>query len=187
MDMMRQQVRPETRIGTWIIAGGTASNVIPAFGELEVTVRHTEREYLNGLSEQIKKIFEGAALCTGTTVDVEFYGNPYDDMNQNNRGTALIEEVMTDMGLDFEPGPAALGGSSDIGNVSYQCAAFHPKLRLAGEPKVCHSKEFAAAMVDPTIEQTIIDGANIIGGTVLRLVEHPEILEEIVAEFNNFK
>ena len=61
-------------------AGGTASNVIPEFGELEVTVRHTEREYLNGLSEQIKNIFEGAALCTGTTVDVEFYGNPYDDI-----------------------------------------------------------------------------------------------------------
>ena len=150
-------------------------------------MRHTEREYLNGLSEQIKKIFEGAALCTGTTVAVEFYGNPYDDMNQNNRGTALIEEVMADMGLDFEPGPAALGGSSDIGNVSYQCAAFHPKLRLAGEPKVCHSKEFAAAMLEPTIEQTITDGANIIGGTVLRLIENPEILEEIVAEFNNSK
>lgn len=55
MDMLRQQVRPESRIGTWIINGGTASNVIPATGELEVTVRHTERDYLNGLSEQIKK------------------------------------------------------------------------------------------------------------------------------------
>ncbi len=64
--MMRQQV-PETRIGTWIIAGGTASNVIPPYGELEVTVRHIERDYLNGLSEQIKKIFEGAALCTGNS------------------------------------------------------------------------------------------------------------------------
>ena len=52
MDMLRQQVRSESRIGTWIINGGTASNVIPAYGELEVTVRHTEREYLNGLSEQ---------------------------------------------------------------------------------------------------------------------------------------
>ena len=47
------------------------------------------------------KIFEGAALCTGTTVDVEFYGNPYDDMNQNNQWLALIEEVMADMGLRF--------------------------------------------------------------------------------------
>ena len=186
-DMMRQQVRPETRIGTWIIAGGTASNVIPEFGELEVTVRHTERDYLNGLSEQIKKIFEGAALCTGTTVDIEFYGNPYDDMNQNQRGTLLIEDVMTDMGIDFKPGPADIGGSSDIGNVSYQCAAFHPKLRLSGEDKVCHSKEFAAAMLEPTIEQTILDGANIIGRTLLSLVENPAVLEEIVAEFNASK
>ena len=187
MDMMRQQVRPETRIGTWIIAGGTASNVIPEFGELEVTVRHTERDYLNGLSEQIKKIFEGAALCTGTTVDIEFYGNPYDDMNQNQRGTLLIEDVMTDMGIDFKPGPADIGGSSDIGNVSYQCAAFHPKLRLSGDDKVCHSKEFAAAMLEPTIEQTILDGANIIGRTLLRLVENPAVLEEIVDEFNASK
>ena len=187
MDMLCQQVRPESRIGTWIIAGGTASNVIPEFGELEVTVRHTEREYLNGLSEQIKNIFEGAALCTGTTVDVEFYGNPYDDMNQNHRGTTLIEEVMTDMGIEFKPGPADIGGSSDIGNVSYQCAAFHPKLRLAGEDKVCHSKEFAAAMLESTIEQTIVDGANIIGRTLLQLVENPAVLEEIVAEFNASK
>ena len=187
MDMLRQQVRPESRIGTWIINGGTASNVIPATGELEVTVRHTERDYLNGLSTQIKKIFEGAALCTGTTVDVEFYGNPYDDMNQNYRGTHLIEDVMTDMGLDFEPGPADIGGSSDIGNVSYQCAAFHPKLRLSGPDKVCHAKEFADAMMEPTIEQTIVDGANIIGGTLLRLVENTTVLEEIVAEFNATK
>ena len=58
--------------------------------------------YLN----RLKNIFEGAALCTSTTVDVEFYGNPYDDMNQNHRGTALIEDVMSDMGIDFKPGPA---------------------------------------------------------------------------------
>ena len=108
-------------------------------------------------------------------------------MNQNHRGTALIEAVMADMGLDFEPGPAALGGSSDIGNVSYQCAAFHPKLRLVGDDKVCHSKEFAAAMLEPTIEQTILDGANIIGRTLLSLVENPAVLEEIVAEFNASK
>ena len=108
-------------------------------------------------------------------------------MNQNHRGTHLIEEVMTDMGLDFEPGPADIGGSSDIGNVSYQCAAFHPKLRLVGPDKVCHAKEFADAMLEPTIEQTILDGANIMGGTLLRLVEIPTVLEEIVAEFNATK
>lgn len=183
MDMLRQQVRPETRIGTWIISGGTASNVIPPFGELEVTVRHTERDYLNGVSRQIQQIFEGAALCTGTTVDYAFYGNSYDSMNQNARGTHLIEEVMEELGIDFKPGPADIGGSSDIGNVSFQCAAFHPKLRLAGEEKVCHSKEFAAAMLDSTIEKTILDGAGIIGGTLLHVMDDPQVMADIVAEF----
>ena len=42
-------------------------------------------------------------------------------------------------------------------------------------------------MLEPTIEQTIVDGANIMGRTLLRLVENPAVLEEIVAEFNGTK
>jgi len=42
-------------------------------------------------------------------------------------------------------------------------------------------------MLEPTIEQTILDGANIIGRTLLSLVENPTVLEEIVAEFNASK
>ena len=42
-------------------------------------------------------------------------------------------------------------------------------------------------MLEPTIEQTIVDGANIIGRTVLNLVENPVILQEIVDEFNATK
>ena len=42
-------------------------------------------------------------------------------------------------------------------------------------------------MLEPTIEQTILDGANIIGRTLLNLVENPVVLEEIVAEFNASK
>ena len=42
-------------------------------------------------------------------------------------------------------------------------------------------------MLEPTIEQTILDGANIIGRTLLSLVEKQAVLEEIVAEFNASK
>lgn len=184
MDMLRQHVLPETRIGTWIIDGGSASNVIPAFGELEVTVRHTERDYLNRVSEKIKHIFDGAALCTGTTVNYDYYGNSYDSMNQNEEATHLVERVMAELDIPFLPDPADISGSSDIGNVSWQCAALHPKLRLAGEAKVCHGKEFADAMLEPTIEKTIVDGARIIGYTFITVMEQPALLEKIIAEFS---
>ncbi len=42
--------------------GGTASNVIPATGELEVTVRHTERSIWTAYPRKLKMIFEGASL-----------------------------------------------------------------------------------------------------------------------------
>ena len=42
-------------------------------------------------------------------------------------------------------------------------------------------------MLEPAIEETFIDGANIIGRTLLSLVENPTVLEEIVAEFNTTK
>lgn len=184
LDMLRQQVRPETRIGNWIIKAGTASNIIPDFAEFESCVRHTERTYLNTISEQVKRIFEGAAMATGTRVEYGFHGNCYDSMNVLESGNHLIEDVMTDLDIPFIPGAAPVSGSSDIGNVSFQCPAFHPKLRLAGEDKVCHSVEFAAAMQDPTIEQTILDGAHIIGLSLLSLMEKPETLATIKAEFD---
>lgn len=183
MDMLRQHVLPETRIGTWIINGGSASNVIPAFGELEVTVRHTERNYLNTVTEKIKHIFDGAALCTGTMVEYDLYGNSYDSMNQNNHATYVVEEMMAELAIPFASGPADIGGSSDIGNVSWQCAALHPKLRLAGEPKVCHAQEFADAMLDPSIEKTIVDGANLIGYTFIHIMDNQAVLDSIVKEF----
>ncbi|MDY5408637.1 MAG: M20 family peptidase, partial [Veillonella caviae] len=53
-----------------------------------------------------------------------------------------------------------------------------------GEPKVCHAKEFADAMLEPTIEKTIVDGARIIGYTFITLMEQPALLENIIAEFS---
>lgn len=183
LDMMRQQCRPETRIGTWIIKAGTASNVIPDFAEFEVTVRHAKRSYLNQLSEQCKKIFEGAALCTGTELDYEFYGNPYDDMNNIEEGMHLIEDVMADLQIPFTPGMDPASGSSDIGNVSYQCPAYHPYIRLEGPDKVCHSQAVADAMLDPSIEGTIVKGASIIALTLLSLMEEPQQLVAIKEAF----
>ena len=74
-------------------------------------------------------------------------------------------------------------GSSDIGNVSYQCPAYHPTLRLEGDDKVCHTKEFAAAMLDSRIEGTITKGASIIALTLLSLMEAPAQLETIKTAF----
>lgn len=184
IDMLRQQTRPETRIGYYVIHGGNASNVIPEYAEFELCVRHTEREYLNTLVEKITNCVKGAALATGTTCEMNFYGNSFDDMKWNETGTALIAQVYDELGIPHENGKPTDLGSSDIGNVSKICPAFHPTLRLKGDDKICHTIGFAEAMTEPTIKTSIEEGASIIVKTLLHLMGSPHTLEAIKTEFN---
>lgn len=183
IDMLRQQVRPETRIGYYILDGGKASNIIPDYALLECCVRHTERPYLNEVVARVKACFEGAAMATGTTCEISLYGNSFDSMKWNQTGTDLIGEVMEDLEIPHTKEPDTNIGSSDIGNVSFVCPAFHPTLRLEGADKVCHTKEFAAAMQAPTIYGTIVNGASILARAMVELMNRPERLVAIKAEF----
>lgn len=183
IDMLRQQVRPETRIGYYVVAGGRASNIIPDYAEFECCIRHTERTYLDTVVAKVMNCVAGAALATGTTYEITQYGHKFDNMAWNETGTDLINRMLTELELPHVTGRPTDLGSSDIGNVSKVCPAFHPNLRLKGEPKVCHTKEFAAAMLEPTIKDTIIEGAQLITRTLLTLMVEPQVLAAIKAEF----
>ncbi len=184
IDMLRQQVRPETRIGYYVVAGGRASNIIPDYAEFECCIRHTERTYLDTVVAKVMNCVAGAALATGTTYEITQYGHKFDNMAWNETGTDLINRMLTELELPHVTGRPTDLGSSDIGNVSKVCPAFHPSLRLKGEPKICHTKEFAAAMLEPTIKDTIIEGAQLITRTLLTLMAEPQVLTAIKAEFD---
>ncbi len=185
IDMLRQQVRPEVRIGYYVVAGGRASNIIPDYAEFECCIRHTDRTYLDTVVAKVMNCVAGAALATGTTYEITQYGHKFDNMAWNETGTELINRVLTELDFPHVTGRPTDLGSSDIGNVSKVCPAFHPNLRLKGEPKVCHTKEFAAAMLEPTIKETITEGAQLIAKTLLTLMEEPEVLKAIKEEFNS--
>ncbi len=122
IDMLRQHVLPDTRIGMYIVNGGTASNVIPDFAELECCIRHTTRTYLDQVVKRIMNCFAGAALATETTYEVEQVGYKYDDLIWNETATEVVRQVLREMKIPFvEPG---IGGSSDIANISHQCRCF---------------------------------------------------------------
>lgn len=187
VDMLRQHVRPETRMASYMVSGGTASNVVPAFAELECCLRHTEKAYLEEVVEKVMNCIKGAALATGTKYEVVQWGNIFDDMNWNERGSQLLRSVMGNLGIAYETKRQWDMGSSDIGSVSYRCPSFHPELRMEGGPVPCHTKEFALKMKEPAIETTIIKGAKIIGHAIVSLMENPSILQEIRDEFKQTK
>ncbi len=181
IDMLRQHVRPETRIGSYIVNGGEASNVIPDYAEVECCIRHSEREYLDKVVAKVMNCFKGAAIATETTYDVTQMGCKYDDFRWNETATQAAEKVLTEMGIPFTP-PSDCG-SSDIGNVSYQCPAVHVHLALGDTPMPGHSVGIANAVKAKGIEPIIVQGAEIMGRLAILLGTDEHTRTAMKAEF----
>lgn len=183
IDMLRQHVRPETRIGSYIVDGGRASNVVPDYAEVECCIRHSERAYLDTVVSKVMKCFEGAAIATETTYDVRQMGEKFDNMVWNETATKAAEQVLSDMGIAYEAPKDC--GSSDVGNVSHQCPALHLHLALGDVPMPEHSVEIANAVKAPTIEPIIVRGAEIMGRLAILLGSDATRCQAMMEEFKS--
>ena len=77
VNMMREHIPQETRIHYIITNGGKAPNVVPDFAEAYYYARHSDMRILDGVWDRIVNAAKGAALGTGTTVDVELMNAVY--------------------------------------------------------------------------------------------------------------
>lgn len=148
VNLMREHVTPETRIHYVITSGGKAPNVVPDFAEVYYYVRHPNRAEVEAVFARVVKAAEGAALGTGTTMDYEIIGGTHDllvnetlahalQRNLEQVGgvqytpeeTAFGQKIQASLGVPAPPVAQAaevlpyllrdLGGSSDVGDVSY--------------------------------------------------------------------
>ena len=78
VNMLREHVPQETRIHYIITRGGEAPNVVPAFAEVYYYCRNPKRDNVKSIWERIENAAKGAALGTGTRVEVEVTGGVYD-------------------------------------------------------------------------------------------------------------
>lgn len=187
LDMMRQQVKPDTRISYYYVNGGEASNVIPDYAELEILLRHTKRSYLNEVAERMRNCVKGACLATGTAYEIDTIGYEYSDMLQNEVGIQTIRSVMDELHVPYREDDHTMLGSSDIGNVSYECPAFSPILAISDRHFALHTQEVVDIMKSPKAEEIIDLGARIMGYTVLEVMSDPKRLQKIKDEFNRGK
>jgi aminobenzoyl-glutamate utilization protein B len=77
VNMMREHVPQETRIHYIITRGGAAPNIVPDFAEAYYYARHPNMPVLDGVWERIVNTAKGAALGTGTTMELEITGAVY--------------------------------------------------------------------------------------------------------------
>ncbi len=74
VDGMRPSWRPEASIQGVIPEGGIAPNVVPERAVVDYYIRYPDEVYLQHIVDQMANAAKGAALATGTEVEIQTYG-----------------------------------------------------------------------------------------------------------------
>ncbi len=186
VNALRQQTPGDARIHGVITNGGKAPNIIPDYACADFYVRSATRAYTNELADRVKRCAEGAALQTGCVLTVSNYEFSYDELRTNETLSKLFTDNLMQLGVppeDIQEGNDH--GSLDLGNVSLQCPAIHPYVKVVDEKLSLHSAEFRdAAMTERAFDGMIL-GAKALAVTACDVFASPELLRRIRAEFES--
>lgn len=167
IDMLRQHVRPEVRMHGIYVDGGVACNIVPETATVRFYFRSPHRVYLNTLLERVYNAARGAALATETEVGWHTFELSFDELLPNEVAEAMMESVYDELHTAYGHDEYPVG-SSDVGNVSQRCPTLQPLLSIIDKPLTLHTREFAAATVEPQAHEAIVTGARILARAALK-------------------
>jgi len=158
VNALRQQIKPDARIHGIVAQGGVVPNIIPEYAVGRFYLRAPQRLYLDELVAKFKQCAQGAALATGTRVEISNYESSFDDMVNNHALAQRMGEHMVNVlgAAPFGLSPEGIG-STDMGNVSYRVPAIHVMIDItAGEPFLPHTHEFCDAAKSDFADQALL-------------------------------
>jgi len=180
ISLLRQSFRKWQQVHGVIVDGGKAPNVIPERAEASYYLRAVTMEDLEDLRTRVRACLEGAALATGTTVEITVNGYVFEALKRNAALVKTFSEACEAVGRERYPDPAGdeLGGSTDFGNVSQRVPGLHADMAVYCYPAVNHQHEFAAACISPEGDKTMLEGAKALALTALAVAANPAMVKE---------
>jgi aminobenzoyl-glutamate utilization protein B len=103
VNMMREHVPQETRIHYIITRGGAAPNIVPDFAEAYYYARHPSMPVLDKIWDRIVDAAKGAALGTGTTMDLEVTGAVYNVLPNEYLSSVMHKNLERVGGFSYTP------------------------------------------------------------------------------------
>jgi aminobenzoyl-glutamate utilization protein B len=211
VEMMREHMRPSSRVHYVVVDGGDVPNVIPEHAKVWIWARDQKRSEVDGLYARIRKIAEGAALMTGTEAVVRLQGGSWEVL-LNDVGARLLDANLRWIGLpDYTPEEDAFakriqtathvpavgmerkiralddqqeeGGSTDVGDVSWVVPTL--SLTVATAPKAApwHAWPVVATGGMSIGHKGLIVASKTLAATMVDLYESPKALREVRSEF----
>ena len=142
IDSIRARMPNKTNINGIITAGGTATNIIPDYGQCKFSVRNATFGDLKVVVAMIKDVVKSVEHLLGVKAEVKtgiVYSERYVNMNIANTFKKYMEEQGEVVNY---PNPDAKIGSSDIGNVTLKIPAIHAYVKITEEKVVAHNANF---------------------------------------------
>jgi amidohydrolase len=184
VNALRQHVKSDARLHGIIVKGGEAPNVVPDDTEALFYVRAGTQKYMYELVEKVRKIGEGAALMTGASLEFSFPEDASWDMITNYRLAQALKTNIDRVGLVLPDAKAEEGaGSTDWGNVSYAVPSVETAYPIVAGRCTWHSQDVVDAAESELGYGNTFLVAKAMALTALDLIEQPEILAAVKAEF----
>ncbi|MCA1810376.1 MAG: peptidase dimerization domain-containing protein, partial [Lentisphaerae bacterium] len=152
-----RQHLPETcRVHGIVTNGGAAPNIIPDLASCYFYLRSTADEVPAAMRRHFADIARGAALMTGTRLELQPVTVPYRARRPNHALNEAYRQYARDLGLNPVDPSRPGRGSSDFGDVSQVVPGAHVYFGIARREIAGHSTEFLeAARSDYGISQAL--------------------------------
>lgn len=183
INALRQQIPSDCRVHGIITNGGRAPNIIPEKAEAGFYVRAGDIPGLLALKEKVIRCAEGAAIATGTALEVKEVGDMNAPMKINNAFAGVYRRALNSLGLKESAEPAEKNlGSSDIGNVSRIIPVIHPQAPIREGINI-HTPEFADATASAEGHGALLEAVKCMGLTLIELFYDAGALNGIRRDF----
>ena len=178
LDGWRQHLEPDARVHGIISDGGKAANVIPSRAQAIIGLRAREKPTLDAMVERFTEIAEGAALLTGTKVEITEYLRYYEPLKPNPDLGDVIAGELARLGIDAPRGQLTTA-STDLGNVSQRVPTDAVRFPVTEKPIAGHSDAMREASITDLGQRNALITAEALGAAALRLATDRSLRERI--------
>jgi amidohydrolase len=178
VDGWRQQLEGDARVHGYISDGGKAMNVVPSRAEAIFGLRAKERQTLDGMVERFGDIAKGAALLTGTKVEIAEYLPYYEPVKANLALGDVVTAELERQGVTPVRG-TLVTASTDLGNVSTKVPTDWVRFPVSEKPVPGHSVEMRDASASDLAHRNAMITAEALGAAAVRVATDKTLRERI--------
>jgi metal-dependent amidase/aminoacylase/carboxypeptidase family protein len=171
-----------------IAEGGTRPSIITERAVVHLYARSKYPDTLRDLSRRLDDIARGAALMTGTEVEITWDDGAHPSLPVRTNEALTGRWVAAQRRRGRDPLPAGvlsetLAASTDFGNVSFRIPGIHPLVQVSEPDVALHTTEFAAAAATPAAVSAAVDSAAGLAATALDYLSDAGLRAAVHDEF----